>query len=192
MEFSFAQWGNPFKDPFLGLGFKSINIGNATISGLDVSLVGEGKIGPIQTKVLAGFTYMNPIDDNTDTTYDKNKSPAYSKFLKYRYQYLAKADVEMSYKKAALGFSYRYNSFMECIDKAFVSPILGTAFKDVADWRTSHPTGDFFIDARCSYMVCNSSKIAFVVKNMMNRVAMVRPGDIYPPRSFVLQYTLDF
>jgi len=193
MEFTFGQYGKII-DPAheYGLGFESLNIGDATISGVDVSIVGQGNIGPVLTKVLAGFTYMNPVDDNTDSLYNERKSPPFSNFLKYRFEYLAKADIEFSYKKASLGFSYRYNSFMKSVDSAFVDAVLGSAFGSVEDWRNKHQTGDFFVDARCSYMVSNTSKIAFIIKNMLNRVAMIRPGDVAPPRSFVLQYTLDF
>jgi iron complex outermembrane receptor protein len=191
MEFTFGQYGNPLKDPLFGLGFESKNIGDAAISGLDISLVGEGKIGPVQTKVLAGLTYMNPVDDNTDSSYNKQKSPPFSNFLKYRYQYLGKADIEFSYQRTSFGISYRYNSFMKAVDSAFVSNLSG-AFTSVENWRNKHETGDYFIDVRCSYLICKTSKIAFIIKNLMNRVVMVRPGDIYPPRSFVLQYTLDF
>jgi outer membrane cobalamin receptor len=196
MEFTFGQWGNPYTDPLYGIGFESKNIGNATISGIDASIAGRGKLGPFIMNILAGITAMNPVDDNTDSLYNENKSPAFSKFLKYRSQYLAKADVELEYKKYALGIGYRYNSFVRAVDSTFVNGnfpgTAGAAFGSVEQWRQQHPNGDFFIDGRFSYEVNNYSKIAFICKNVLNRVAMIRPGDIAPPRSLVLQYTLTF
>lgn len=192
MEFTFNRWDLSPTAPLYGLGFESRNVGEATITGLDISLVGQGKIGPCPTSILAGFTYMNPVDNNTDSLYNKLKSPPNDHFLKYRYNYLAKLDVETGYKNFTIGFSARYNSFMHSVDSAFVWNFLSPAFGSVEAWRLKHRTGDYFIDGRASYMITKNNKLAFIVKNMMNRVAMVRPGDIAPPRSFVLQYTLDF
>ncbi|MEI6815547.1 MAG: TonB-dependent receptor [Bacteroidota bacterium] len=194
MEFTFGQPG-PIKDPahLFGLGFQAQNVGNTTISGLDFSLSGQGKLGPFPTNVMAGFTYMDPHDDNTDSVYIKNKSPM-DNFLKYRYKYIAKADVEMSYKKFSVGASMRYNSFMHSIDSVFNGKLGGImpALQDVQDYRSKHNYGDYFIDARTSYQASTQSKVAFIVKNLLNREAMSRPADMLPPRSFVIQYTLAF
>ena len=86
MEFSFGQWGGP-EDPLGGIGFKSINVGETEISGVELSINGQGKINPNLTiNVIAGYTYMNPISlspnsvyayginhgDTSKTTYESN------------------------------------------------------------------------------------------------------------------------
>jgi len=38
------------------LGFKSINIENARVGGLEFSVIGEGNIGAVKTNLLAGIT----------------------------------------------------------------------------------------------------------------------------------------
>ncbi|HEU4717167.1 MAG TPA: TonB-dependent receptor, partial [Bacteroidia bacterium] len=47
MEFAFGQFGKPTVDPLFGLGFRSENIGSTRTRGVDFSLMGEGKIGPV-------------------------------------------------------------------------------------------------------------------------------------------------
>ena len=42
------------------LGFKSINIGSARITGIDFSINGTGKAGIAVFSYFAGYTYMNP------------------------------------------------------------------------------------------------------------------------------------
>ena len=44
MEFTFGLWGDPSVDPVAGLGFKSVNVGKTQISGIELSLNGQGKI----------------------------------------------------------------------------------------------------------------------------------------------------
>ena len=69
MEFSFGQWGGNTK-PLGGLGFKSLNVGKTQISGVELSLSGQGKINPDLTiNVIAGYTYMRPISLSSNSIY---------------------------------------------------------------------------------------------------------------------------
>ncbi len=192
MEFTFGNVG-PIKDVahFYGLGFRTDNIGYATITGLDISLTGEGKMGPFTTTFLGGFTYMNPVDNNHDSLYNANKSPSNDNFLKYRYKYIAKADLEVKYKRIGMGGSMRYNSFMHSVDTIFVSNY-SPAFQAVDNYRLKHTDGDFFFDYRATMQLNKTSKVSFIIKNVFNHEAMSRPGDMLAPRSFVLQYTMSF
>ena len=47
MEFTFGRFGedNGFEN-FLGYGFKSVNVGKTQISGIELSIAGQGKISP--------------------------------------------------------------------------------------------------------------------------------------------------
>ena len=73
IEFTFGRWGQPSQpdplDNFMGIGFKCVNIGKAQISGIETSLIGEGKIGNIDIALLAGYTYSEPIILNPDENY---------------------------------------------------------------------------------------------------------------------------
>ncbi len=134
MEFSFGVWGNK------GPGFKSINIGETQISGIEVSTTGQGKINNnITINLLAGYTYMNPISLNLDKVYTTDisgieltyqNSSSDSRILKYRYNHIAKIDAEIVYKKLSIGGSCRYNSFMENIDKVFTTVLINGNYED--------------------------------------------------------------
>jgi len=146
IEFNVGRWGQT-SDPLIGLGFKSINVGLARIRGLDMSIVGEGKIGNFEIRLLAGHTFTVPvamtpdnvvatryIDDKgilwdewneniIDTliiTYKNSSSDTTNDILKYRYEHLTKVDVNVLYKKFAFGASYRFTSFMRNVDKVFL------------------------------------------------------------------------
>lgn len=134
MEFTFGNWGEK------GLGFKSVNVGNTQISGLEISITGEGEINnDLTLNFLAGYTYMNPqsldlenvyaIDasDNELTYQNSSSDPS---ILKYRYNHIAKLDSELKYKHFSLGASLRYNDFMRNIDKVFTSVLINGNYSD--------------------------------------------------------------
>ena len=64
MEFSFGPWGTEGQDGIanLGLGFKSINIGETQVSGIEFSIAGTGKlVNNTDINILAGYLYTDPI-----------------------------------------------------------------------------------------------------------------------------------
>ena len=70
MEFTFNQWGDPATAPLLGLGFKAVNSGNTQISGLEISINGQGKINKnLSLNILAGYTYMDHFSLDPDKIY---------------------------------------------------------------------------------------------------------------------------
>ena len=42
-----------------GLGFKCVNIGATRISGIETSIGGNGKIGPVDISILGSYTYKS-------------------------------------------------------------------------------------------------------------------------------------
>ena len=139
MEFTFDAWGGPLM-PLYGFGFKSVNVGETQISGIEVSVNGQGKItNNITINILAGYTYMNPVSLDLDKAYATNyygnevtyrASSSDISILKYRYRHLAKIDTEIKYKQFSLGNSIRYNSFMENIDWIFTTPLINGNYAD--------------------------------------------------------------
>jgi len=164
------------------LGFKSLNIGQAKIQGIDFSVQGTGKLANhLSMRAFAGYTYKNPVDLSLADTVQNN-------ILKYRYRHSAKGDIAFQYKKAEAGISFIYNSFMERIDKAFEDKILGTEiFPGLKTYRQTHDKGNLVLDIRFAYNFPKQIRLSFLVNNLMNREYMGRPGDIRPPRSFILQ-----
>ncbi len=186
MEFTFGLYG-PFVPPTYGVGFQSKNIGNTRIKGIDVSLLGSGKMGPINVSMLLGYTYIDAIQTDFDLAKDSAFNTTKNNLLKYRYKHTGKGDVELGYKKIAMGLSLRANSFMENVDSYFV-----VFFPGVKEYRASHNQGDYIFDYRLSYQLNKTAKLSFIVNNMFNREVMGRPMDIQPPRVYAFQLTVKF
>jgi len=172
------------------LGFESINIGNARITGVDMTITGMGKLFGIPTTLLAGYTYTNPIDLNIEVN-DSTKSTK-SNILKYRNYHSVKADLELNYKKLSTGISMLYYSNMINIDKAFEDPMIGGTklLPGLYEYRQKHNKGYVVFDYRIAISLTEHSKISLVIRNITNEEYMGRPGDMRPPRSISLQYVL--
>lgn len=173
------------------LGFQSINVGNARITGVDITLTGRGKLFGIPTTLLAGYTFTNPIDLNIEVN-DSTKSSK-SNVLKYRNYHTVKADLELNYKKMSTGISMIYYSNMINIDKAF-EDLFGDGTYELLpglkDYRQKHNKGSLVFDYRIAISLTVNSKISLVLRNVTNQEYMGRPGDMRPPRSISLQYVL--
>jgi iron complex outermembrane receptor protein len=177
IEFKFGYYD---PDPVEGeydltyLGFKSVNIENARITGGELSVVGEGSLFGINTYVLAGVTYISPINIDqkelvdsvvsNDPTLSSNviDSLEQTKILNYRFKTTIKFNVDMSYKKFSWGVEARYNSFMVNVDPFFEGndPLIIFLFGEpvqfipgVKDYRDAHQHGDYVIDLRLSYNI---------------------------------------
>jgi iron complex outermembrane receptor protein len=165
------------------IGFKSLNVGAAKITGIDLSVNGQGKAGNFNITCYAGYTYMNPIDLSADTLEDP--------ILKYRYRHSAKGDAEVHFKKYSIGLTVTYQSFIERIDEAFEMEILGQEFfPGLEEYRMENDEGAIVMDFRAGWQITPSSGLSLFVKNIFNREYMGRPGDIQPPLNFSVQYIL--
>jgi len=147
IEFTFGMWdpGNESVDSLLGLGFKCVNIGATRISGIETSIGGNGKIGPVDISILGSYTYINPIilnpsnvyysyyigdeieeinyTDNVDEGGTSSDSGPNGNLLKYRYQHTFKFDIQADTKFFNTGLSVRANSFMQNVDGIFEDDI---------------------------------------------------------------------
>ncbi|MFL5764428.1 MAG: TonB-dependent receptor domain-containing protein [Bacteroidia bacterium] len=186
VEFKVGLYG-PFVPPTYGYGFQAQNIGNTRIRGFEITLLGEGKIGPINVTALAGYCYIDPIQTDFDFKRDSAYSTTHTNLLKYRYQHSGKADVELGYKRFTTGLSMRANSFMENIDSYFE-----VFFPGVKEYRLRNHHADYVFDYRISYQLTKTAKFSFIINNMFNREVMGRPMDIQPPRVYACQLTLKF
>lgn len=208
-------------------GFKSQNIGSAKITGTEASLTGTGKIGPVNITILTGYTYMNPINPNFNPSRDtlglpgKGKSQQAFGFedksleisnanvLKYRSRHLLKNDIQLDYKFISLGYSFRYQSKVENIDRRFLQSVLHE-YNDVANgvnWDEIDATyilpglrqnfaafqKSFWVhDARISFNLNQNIKLSFIVNNFTNMEYQNRPGDMRPPTQYVGQLSFKF
>lgn len=204
MEFTFGLYNPPGVTPTLDwLGFQAQNAEAARITGVELSFNSAGKIGEWEIVSLIGYTYMNPISLNPDSSYIYGItgiggfSDTSTRMLKYRFNHLAKADIEANYKKLSFGVSCRYNSFMRNIDAVFMQdldPSTGELYilPGLRAYRDIYNRGNLVFDARFGYRINDQYRFGFMVNNMLNSETTSRPGDIQPPRNFVLQLQMKF
>lgn len=201
MEFCFAQWGT-FSDPLLGNGFRSLNVGDTRIRGAELTLTGSGTLyRDLRLTLLAGYTYMDPRQLTYDSTYiSKVGTQNYqgsdsSDFLKYRFRHLVRFDAELGWRKYSLGANVRYNSYMQNIDRIFVSGLFDFAFPPglgIGHYREFRKKGDTVVDLRAALQVSRQFRASLIVKNAFNYIYMARPADMQPPRVWVVQLGIQF
>lgn len=211
IEYLFGVW-----DPSSALvvGFKFLNTGESQVRGVDMSLVATtpetNKRFGVTT--LLGYTYVEPVSLTPDFVYGHDHSfggagqdlsyanssmDTTGNVLKYRFQHMVKADVELKIYKFTAGVSYRYYSKMQNIDKAFEYVEELTAALDFIDdikvvnyWKTHK--GYSIWDARVGYNIDKKQKIALVCNNLFNVDYSLRPLKIETPRTLALQYVYTF
>lgn len=212
IEYLFGVW-----DPSVSLvGFKFLNTGDSRVRGVDMSLVlstneSNKKFG---VTALLGYTYVEPVSLTPDSIYATTKSiqpgqpgqqlsyknssmDTTDNILKYRFKHMIKADLEFKlFTKLGVGFSYRYYSRMQNIDKAFTeieqlthdaSPYLAE-IKAVDYWKTHD--GFHIFDARASFQMNEKQKLSLICNNLLNTDYSLRPLKIESPRTIALQYVL--
>jgi iron complex outermembrane receptor protein len=178
---------------FNWVGFQAQNAEKARITGLELSFNSQGKIGDVELTSLIGYTYMNPLSLNQDSAYRATFSDTSSNMLKYRFNHLAKVDVQATYKKLSIGFSTRYNSYMKNIDAVFETGVFGQELLvGMKKYREANQKGALVFDTRMSYEIKKDIKLNLIVNNLLNAEYVSRPGDIQAPRNFILQLQFSF
>ena len=191
---------NPSAYNYVGnyAGFQAQNAEKARISGIEFSFNSQGKIGNVEVTTLIGYTYMKPISLNNDPTYTSTFSDSGSTMLKYRFNHLAKADIELKWKEISIGFSSRYNSYMSNVDKTFVEgvPLIDGSVVQILpglkEYREKNNTGSLVFDARLGYNFMKHYRVGFMISNLLNTEYVSRPGDVQAPRTFLLQLQVKF
>ena len=214
MEFNFGffppEGSNPYKIDSVQyylehfVGFKSINVGRSRINGIDISIMGQGKIiRTVTGRFVFGYTYMNPVLVNPDSNILRNVSgPTHT--LKYRYRNSVKMDMELSWKRITWGNTFLYNSFMQNVDETFEAtkpkenPIGGSLFQigtglptSVHAFRQKYYKGSFVWDTRLAYQFTPQVKASFIIRNALNTIYAERPALIGPLRNSTLQLLYD-
>jgi iron complex outermembrane receptor protein len=200
IEFTFGLYNPASTPPTIDwLGFRAENAEAARITGVEISFNSWGKIKDVEIISLIGYTYMNPISKNTNPEYIYGTtgiggfSDTSSRMLKYRFNHLAKLDVEANYKGLSCGISMRCNSYMRNIDAVFMQdldPTVNTMYilPGLKEYREKHKGVSLVFDARIGYKFANNCRLSFIVNNLLNAEYTSRPGDIQPPRTFIVQF----
>jgi iron complex outermembrane receptor protein len=189
IEFNFGIYG-PSPVPTLDdYGFKALNVGNTRIAGFEISVAGEGNAGSVPLTLLAGYTFMHPVDLDARDSLGSGSG----NILKYRQRHSVKADAEIQIRRFIFGTTMVFNSRMEKIDEVFLDNLYGNLIlPGFPDYWEENNGAIFVADARCIYKLTGFMKIGLVVKNIFNREYVGRPGDIQPPRNITLRLAFDF
>lgn len=208
VEFTFGQWGEDrsFAN-LLGFGFKSVNTGGARITGTEFELAGQGQMGALELRFLAGYTHTLPVSTTPDEAYTysisatgadpisyaSTSSYTSGEILKFRVRNLFRGDLGASWKRLSGGVSFRYNSHVRNIDEAFIEFEKFGALGDIGieHWMDDHTTGDWITDVRVGYSLAPQVKASFIVNNLSNEVYAIRPMAIEAPRNFQVMLALD-
>ena len=161
------------------------NQDDARISGIEVSALGQGKLFGYPFTFLTGYTYMQPVLLNPDSS-RRDLFPETYQYISYRNKHSFKADIEATIGFVALGFSSNYTSYMINI------PLTNNAILGVRDYRERNPNGEWVFDARLRFIVSEKSDVTFVIKNLFNNEYTTRPGILEAPRNFTIQYQHQF
>jgi len=197
-------------------GFKFLNTGRSQVTGFDITLNGTGNIGKnFYITNSVGYNYINPITLEPDLVFAEDynfinptefsfKETSYdttTNVLKYRFKHSFKADVEVGFKNFAIGYTIKYFSKMENLDRAIsdfedLTVATGGSLQAILfkDYYEMSNTGKFIMDLRVSYFIGKKTKhkLSIVSKNLMNKTYSLRPLKIEAMRSTVLQYSLKF
>lgn len=203
MEFTFSQWSRDNSAANLGgFGFMSLNVGRVNIGGREISVGGTMRTGKYTWQILGGFTRTNPQVGNPDYIYAtdslgrglsfRETSSNDTRMLKYRFRDMFRMDIQLSRRYWELGFSYRWNSAIENIDKAFVALPITLFVPGVQTGRDEGARGAGFTDLRLAFKPNPNIRLACIVNNAGNTEFMTRPADIRPPRSFQFQLLVEF
>lgn len=183
-------------------GLKPFNVAGARIAGWEFSILGEGNIGPVKIRTMAGYTYTFPGDLDSLSSIKNvgnyirdmfkyagqraDSAYAYSNLLQFRTRHLVRGDIEFNYKKFSLGYTLYYGSFAEKIPQIFY--LVATFFKyDFNRYMREHKNGDWVMDLRAGFEPTEKLKITFICKNFTNHLYATRPGVMEAPRNFTLQ-----
>ncbi|MES2799568.1 MAG: TonB-dependent receptor [Bacteroidota bacterium] len=210
IEYMFGVWHSfsSINDMGKAAGFKFLNTGESRVLGIDLSFTGKAKVNDnAETVFMIGYNYIVPTtltpdylyatdSLNRDFTYNTTSLDPSKKILKYRFLHNVKADMEWTlFKKLGVGVSAKYFSKivnMDAIIKDFEE--LTTDYDFLQDLRymdyyNAHRHGNIIFDARISYAITETHKIAIIGSNVLNRTYSLRPLKIESPRTVMVQYT---
>ncbi len=187
----------------LPIAFQVQNIGNTRITGLDLSIAGEGNIGPVKISLLAGYTFLNPQYKNFEDSLVQLDIQTFSttteNILKYRNRHTIKFDAQATFKGISAGFTFQYLSFMEGIDKfldgeqdPLIFPLTQNPYTKVHYFREEHKSGTFILNARVAYQIAKFVKISVLINNLLNDEFAIQPGKLEAPRNFAMRADFTF
>lgn len=173
------------------VGYKALNIENARIIGTEFSITTKGRLGPVDLALMAGYTFMDPVDPVRVDSLGRTEDETY--VLKYRRRHLVKSDLELTFWKMFAGINVQYNSRMIRVDEAFILPGFGDLLMPgFPEYWENHKFGHTIVDLRLGWNISSWIRINAILRNANNVEYLGRPGDIGPPRHLTLQMKFTF
>jgi outer membrane receptor protein involved in Fe transport len=168
-----------------GIGFKPQNIGNTRITGFEVGVMGQLSLFEVPINIFGGYTFINPIYKNYDTSEEIRNSVSESQnILKYRAKHQLKMDIEAKIWKFKWGISLQRVSHTINVDKAFeLVPSVNFDLFGIAAYRDLNNKGYYLLDSRLGIEL---GKFTFtcLANNILNQEYSLRPALVEAPRSF--------
>lgn len=182
MEFVFNGFYQTAPGKFQAV-FQSENQGDTRVEGYEISLLGQGKLGPGQLFLLSGFTKTDPRyklfsrENNFWGTSDTSVN-----VLKYRFRNTFKTDAEYEWNKFSAGLSIQYNSFMQAVDLLFQEALPG-----VKKFRTENNHGFTVVDLRFAWNFTKQFRVSAICNNLLNQEYSYRPAIMEGPRNLTIR-----
>ncbi len=170
---------------FPAIVFKSKNVGDTRTTGAEISIMGQGRIGPGTFYLLAGWTHINPVyrlAPGEEFDQSKYKTSVDRNVLKYRFRNMGKIDAEYALGPYAAGVSVQYHSHMEAVDLVFELGIPG-----VKSFRDRYNSGFNILDLRFSRKIGEHLKVSLLCNNALNQIYSFRPALLEGPRSYTVR-----
>jgi outer membrane receptor protein involved in Fe transport len=212
IEYLFGFWDSTYT--FAYAGFKFLNTGRSRITGIDISQTGSTKFGAkTGLRMIAGYSYIMPKTLEPDLVFARDYNPDPSmrvgfsyrttsvnpnnNILKYRFLHTVKGDVEFYTGNLTIGYSIKYFSKIENLDKAIadferVTLSTGGTLQPILymDYFAEHDKGNTVMDGRISYEFHEKHKLSIICNNLLNRTYSLRPLKAEQMRTIMLQYVL--
>ncbi len=185
MEFNFID---------LQTGFRSTNIGETEVKGIEISTGGQIKTGKLTVNLIGGYLYIDPRYLDFDTNpLQPGETPSIGKLnainsssdlpvLKYRSPHSMKMDLEALLPKWSLGASVQYASFQKAVDQTLLFIIPGAL-----TFRDTHSKGYRVVDFRGSFQIHPQLKCSVLWNNALNEAYILRPGLMEAPASLAVR-----
>lgn len=208
IEYLFGFWDSTYST-IGGAGFKFLNTGHSRITGVDISVSGAAQLADnVTLRTMLGYNYIMPITLDPDKVYAtdiRDKEYSYittsvdstGYILKYRFLHTFKGDIELNIHSFSAGFSAKYFSKIENLDKAIedfeeTTKAAGGSIQPIEymDYFYTHNNGQWVFDLRAGYKINDHHEVSLISSNFMNSSYSLRPLKAEAVRNVMLQYVL--
>lgn len=202
-----------------GFGAQFYNVSKARIYGAEVNTNGMYSFNPNTSLTYnLGYVYIEPEDVNyksknaeeaqyTDPMQMKEKSNT-SKYLKYRQKHTVKAVLDFQWKRLTLGTNIMWKSKTLAVDYLMVDErpkaqpeamdylryvLFGNVNGQTLNSYWDKMNTDYcVVDLRAGVKITKEASFQFMINNLFNKEYSTRPMLVAAPRTYVMQFNLNF